>query len=141
MLEELGAARARGARVYAEMVGYGLCGDAHHVTAPAADGSGAARCMRAALREAGLDAAHVDYVNAHATSTPVGDAVEAAGLATVFRGAAAARADGARVSVSSTKGAVGHLLAAAGAVEALFAVLAIHHVSAVAACFGCGRLM
>ena len=131
VLEEMLAAQARGARIYGEVRGYGLCSDAFHVTAPRDDGSGALRCMRAALDEAGLRPEDVDYVNAHATSTPLGDAVECKGLARLFRGEAgaagylASRGGRGRVRVSSTKGSVGHMLGAAGAAEAIFSVLAV----------------
>lgn len=126
VLEELAAARARGAVILAEVRGYGACGDAHHITAPRDDGSGAYRCMAAALEEGGVLPAEVGYVNAHATSTPVGDVIEGVGMARLFRAQSAGTH---RVAVSSTKGAVGHLLGAAGAVEAAVSILALTKVS------------
>ncbi|KOS17920.1 putative 3-oxoacyl-synthase [Escovopsis weberi] len=125
VLEELGHARARGARIYAQLGGYGASADAHHMTAPREDGQGAFLAMRRALAGAGLRPRDVDYVNAHATSTRIGDRAEAMAIRRLMAGEDgwAREAD---VTVSSTKGAVGHLLGASGAIEALFSVLAIH---------------
>lgn len=128
ILEELEHAKARGAKIYAEVKGYGCSGDAHHMTAPREDGQGAFLSMTRALKNAGVKPAQVDYINAHATGTQVGDAAEAAAIRRLMLGPDGVDAES-QVTVSSTKGAIGHLLGAAGAIEALFAILAIHNVS------------
>src|SRR4051794_27126908 len=118
VLEEYEHARARGATIYAELVGYGMSGDAYHITAPSEDGDGAYRCMNAAIKRAGITPAEIDYINAHGTST-MADGIELGAVERVVGNAAG------KISMSSTKSCIGHLLGAAGAVEAIFSILAI----------------
>ncbi len=119
VLEALEHAQARGAKIYAELVGYGMSGDAYHITSPAEDGDGAYRCMSNALKRAGLAASDLDYINAHGTSTPLGDEIELRAVERLVGSAAG------QITMSSTKSSIGHLLGAAGSVEAIFSILAM----------------
>ena len=120
VLEEYERAKARGARIYAELAGFGMSGDAFHMTSPSENGEGGGRCMRAAINDAGIDPSRIGYINAHGTSTPAGDVAETMGIKGVLGDHAA------KVMVSSTKSMTGHLLGAAGGVEAVFSVMALH---------------
>ena len=119
VLEELEHALARGAKIYAELVGYGMSGDAYHITTPSEGGEGAARCMRNAMRDAGLNADQINYINAHATSTPLGDIAEVTALKKVFQ-------QPRKIKMNATKSMIGHALGAAGGLEAVVTVKAIH---------------
>lgn len=125
--QELEHAKARGATIYAELAGYGNSADAFHLTAPREDGRGAYQAMKKALQQANISPSKVDYVNAHATSTPLGDAAENQAIKSLLLGEHG-KDKASEINVSSTKGAIGHLLGAAGAIEAVFGILAIHEV-------------
>ncbi len=121
VLEEYEHAKARGAKIYGELVGFGMSGDAYHMTSPSRGGEGAARCMANALRDAGLNKEDIDFINAHGTSTPAGDIAETQGLKAAFGDHAY------KLAVTSTKSMTGHLLGAAGGIEAVFSVLSMYH--------------
>jgi len=121
VLEEFEHAKARGAQIYAELIGFGMSGDAYHITLPPADGEGARKCMVAAMSDAGIDPSDVDYLNAHGTSTPAGDIGETVGIKRAFGDASN------KLIVSSTKSTTGHLLGAAGVAEAIICALALKH--------------
>ena len=119
VLEEMERAKARGAKIYAEIKGYGMSGDAHHITAPAETGDGGFRAMKAALNDCNLKSTDIDYINAHGTSTPLGDMIELKAIRRLLEN------DVNKISISSTKSATGHLLGAAGAIEAIYSILSI----------------
>lgn len=119
VLEEYEHAKARGVHIYAELVGFGMSSDAYHITSPSPDGAGAAQCMDAAIKDAGIEASEIDYINAHGTSTPVGDLMELEAVKRTFGESSS------KVAISSTKSMTGHLLGAAGGIEAVFSILAL----------------